>query len=147
MITATQGVKITSPCATCGGVLVRDVGQFIDRGQLRWSVEGRCQACPNAWCEMGADPAPEEIRQALLAEHGAARLRLATKETSLVPVLRALREIRHLSLGEARLTAADLSGVGLVGTSVEMAHLAEGLRKRSVATTLAPSPTWVEKRH
>jgi hypothetical protein len=141
MITATQGAKVTSPCVTCGGVLVRDVGQFIDRGQLRWSLEGQCQACHNTWCETGAGPTPEEIRQALLAEHGAARLRLATKEASLVPVLRALRETSHLSLGEAQLTAAELSGGGMVGTSVEMAYLADGLRKRSVATTLAPSPT------
>jgi hypothetical protein len=140
MITATQGVKVTSTCAACGGVLVRDVGQFIDRGQLRWGVEGRCQACLNAWCEMGAGPAPQEIRQALLAEHGAVRLRLATSEASLVPVLRALREMLHLSLGQARLTAAELSGAGLVGTCVEIEHLAEGLRKRSVATVLLPSP-------
>jgi hypothetical protein len=140
MIAATQGVKVTSPCVTCGGVLVCDVGQFIDRGQLRWSVGGQCQACPNAWCETGAGPTPEEIRQALLAEHGAARLRLAIKEASRVPVLRALREMSHLSLGEARLMVAELSGVGLVGTSVEMAYLADGLRKRSVATTLVPSP-------
>ncbi|MEU9035375.1 hypothetical protein AB0D45_10835 [Streptomyces sp. NPDC048352] len=139
MITATQGVEITSSCPACGGVLVRDVGQFIERGQLRWGIEGRCQACSNGWCEMGVGPAPEEIRQALLAQHGFARLRLAA-ETNLVPVLRALREMRHLSLGEARLTAAELSGGGLVGTSVEMAHLAEGLRKRSVSTTLVPSP-------
>ncbi|MFI6107565.1 hypothetical protein [Streptomyces sp. NPDC051310] len=140
MITVTQGVKVTSPCATCGGMLVRDVGQFIDRGQLRWGAEGRCQVCGSAWCEMGTGPAPEEIRQALLAEHGVTRLHLATREASLVPVLRALREVRHLSLGEARLAAADLRGAGMVGTSVEMAHLAEGLRKRSVTTTLAPSP-------
>lgn len=140
MITATQGVKVTSTCVACGGVLVRDLGQFIDRRQLRWGIEGRCQACPNTWCETGAGPAPQEIRQALLAEHGATRLRLATEEAGLVPVLRALREMHHLSLGEARLTAAELSGAGVVGTSVEMAHLAEGLRKRSVATTLVPSP-------
>ncbi|MER7178456.1 hypothetical protein ABT404_03010 [Streptomyces hyaluromycini] len=144
MITAAQGVKVTTPCVTCGGVLVRDIGQFIDGGQLRWSVEGQCRACPNAWCETGAGPTPEEIRRALLDEHGAVRLRLATKEikeTSLVLVLRALRDMSHLSLGEARLMAAELSGAGLVGTSVEMARLADGLRKRSVATTLAPSPT------
>ncbi|WP_310726940.1 hypothetical protein [Streptomyces sp. N2A] len=141
MITAAQGAKIAALCASCGGVLVRDIGQFIDRGQLRWSVEGQCRACPNAWCEMGAGPAPEELRQALLAEHGAARLHLPAKETSLVHVLRALRETRHLTLGEARLTAVELRKVGLVGTSVEMAHLAEALRKRSIATTVVPLPT------
>ncbi len=140
MITATQGAKVTSACVACGGVLVRDLGQFVDRGRLRWGIEGRCRDCPNAWCETGAGPAPQEIRQALLAEHGATRLRLATEEASLVPVLQALREMRHVSLGEARSAAAELSGAGMVGTSVEMAHLADGLRKRSIATTLVPSP-------
>ncbi|MFC7308162.1 hypothetical protein ACFQVC_28555 [Streptomyces monticola] len=140
MITATQGVKVTSTCVACGGVLVRDLGQFVDRGQLRWGIEGRCQACPDAWCETGAGPAPQEIRQALLAEHGAVRLRVATEEVSPVHVMRALREMRQLPLGEARMAAAELSGAGVVGTAVEMAHLAEGLRKQSVATTLVPSP-------
>ncbi|MEV5204687.1 hypothetical protein [Streptomyces sp. NPDC053720] len=140
MITATQGVKLTSQCASCGGELVRDVGQFIDRGRLQWGVEGQCQACPNAWCEMDTGPAPEEIRQALLTKHGAARLCLANKEASLVPVLRALREMHHLSLSEARLVAADLRAVGLVGTFVEIAYLAEGLRNRSVTVTVIRPP-------
>lgn len=139
MITVTQGVDVTSSCASCGGVLVREVGQFIDRGQLRWGVEGRCLACQDGWCDRGAGSAPEEIRQALLARHGATRIRLAPGEASLVPVMRALREVGHLSLREARLAAADLQGAGLVGTKVGMAHLAEALHRRSVATTLAPA--------
>ncbi|WP_330291133.1 hypothetical protein [Streptomyces sp. NBC_00576] len=141
MITTAQGVKLTSQCESCGGELVRDVGQFIDRGRLRWSVEGQCQTCPNAWCEMDTGPAPEEIRQALLAEHGHARLRLADKNASFVPVLRALREMQNLSLGEARKVVADLREVGVVGTSVEMAYLAEGLRNRFVTVTITSSPT------
>jgi hypothetical protein len=106
---------------------------------LWWGVEGQCQNCPNAWCETDTGPAPEEFRQALLTEHGAARLRLANNDMSLVPVLRALREVRHLSLGEARRTAAELVEVGLVGTSVEMAYLAEELRDRSVDVALFPA--------
>ncbi|WP_327350671.1 hypothetical protein [Streptomyces sp. NBC_01304] len=137
MITATQGVKLTAQCESCGGELVRDVGQFIDRGRLWWGVEGHCQACPNAWCDMDTGPAPEGIRQALLTEHGPARLHLADKDAGLVPVLRALREMQNLSLGEARLVAADLVEFGLVGTSVEMTFLAEGLRNRSVAVTIS----------
>ncbi|MCX4986045.1 hypothetical protein [Streptomyces sp. NBC_00572] len=133
MITATQGVTLTSQCASCGGELVRDVGQFIERGRLWWGVEGQCRACPNAWCEMDTGPAPEEIRQALLTRHGAVWLRLANEAASLVPVLQALRETHHLSLGEARLTAAELRAVGMVGTSVEIEYLAERLRNRSVA--------------
>ncbi|MER5382010.1 hypothetical protein ABT040_17275 [Streptomyces sp. NPDC002688] len=141
MITATQGVTLTSRCEHCGGELVSDVGQFIERGELWWGVEGQCQACPNAWCETDTGPAPEEIRQALLTAHGPARLLLADKATSIVPVLRALREMYHLSLGEARLMAANLKEVGLVGTSVELAHLAEGLRNRFVTVTITSSAT------
>ncbi|WP_346017268.1 MULTISPECIES: hypothetical protein [unclassified Streptomyces] len=140
MITATQGVQVTSACGVCGGVLVRDLGRFIDRGLLRWGAEGRCRGCSDAWCETGTGPAPWEIRQALLAEHGAVLLRAVAGDAGLVPVLRALRETYHLSPAEARLRAAELSGAGLVGTSVEMAYLAEGLRRRSVATTLVPVP-------
>ncbi|UYQ60442.1 hypothetical protein [Streptomyces peucetius] len=88
---------------------------------------------------MDTGPAPEEIRQALLTEHGAAGLRLAHKEGSLVPVLRALRELHHLSLGEARLVAADLQAAGLVGTPMEIAYLAQGLRVRSVAVVITSS--------
>ncbi|WP_229851864.1 hypothetical protein [Streptomyces albospinus] len=84
-------------------------------------------------------PAPEEVRQALLTRHGAARLRLADKNASLVPVLRALREMQHLSLGKARRVATDLEEVGLVGTSVEVANLADGLRNQSVTVTITPS--------
>jgi hypothetical protein len=139
LLTATQGVRLTSQCDSCGGELVRDVGQFIDRGRLWWGVEGQCHGCPNAWCETDTGPAPEEVRQALLTEYGATRLRLADEDTTLVPVLRALREVRHLSLGEARRMAAELVEVGLVGKSVEMAGLAEGLRNRSVGVTASPA--------
>ncbi|MET9398781.1 hypothetical protein [Kitasatospora sp. NPDC002965] len=141
MITATQGVKLTSQCDSCGGELVRDVGQFIEQGRLRWGAEGQCQDCPNAWCETDTGSAPEEIRQALLTKHGAARLRLANQDASLVPVLRALREMQHLSPGEARRMTTDFKEVGLVGTSVEVAYLAQGLHNRSVAVTIAPSPS------
>jgi hypothetical protein len=103
--------------------------------------KGDAKLAPTRGARRAHAQLPKRFRQALLAEHGATRLRPATKETSLVPVLRALREVRHLSLGQARSTAAGLSGGGLVGTSMEMAHPAEGLRKRSVATTLSPSPT------
>lgn len=33
-VTATQGVKLTARCEDCGGELVRDAGQFIDRADF-----------------------------------------------------------------------------------------------------------------
>lgn len=118
-------------------MLIRDTGQYIDHGQLWWSTEGACEACPNRWCEQDTGGAkPEEIRNALLAEHGPAQLRLAEGESNLVPVLRALREVLHLPLHQARATATMLKEAGLVGTLVEMEFIAAGLGRRSVVATI-----------
>ncbi|GAA3389636.1 hypothetical protein GCM10017752_14910 [Streptomyces roseoviridis] len=58
--------------------------------------------------------------------------------SSLVPVLRALRSARELSVGEARAQAAELAGTGLIGTLVEMEILAVHLRGRAIAVSVAP---------
>ncbi|MFI6865012.1 hypothetical protein ACIBKZ_34930 [Streptomyces sp. NPDC050421] len=118
-------------------MLKLDVGQYIDQGQLWWGTEGACTACPNGWCEQDTvGETPAKIRNALLEEHGPARLRLAGDRSSLVPVLRALRELFSLPLGQARVMASTLQETGLVGTLVEMEFIANGLQRRSVATKI-----------
>lgn len=42
---------------------MRDVGQYIDRGRLRWSTQAACRAWPMAWREEGAvDRMAEQLR-------------------------------------------------------------------------------------
>ncbi|MFF8279874.1 hypothetical protein ACF05T_27835 [Streptomyces lateritius] len=82
---------------------------------------------------------PENIRQALIQAHGAARLRLSSGVPSLVPVLKVLREAGELSLAEARAQATRLAGAGLVGTLVEMRILAVRLQARAVTVTVEPA--------
>ncbi|WP_234439512.1 MULTISPECIES: hypothetical protein [Streptomyces] len=136
----TQGVRLTGRCDACGGTTTCDVGQFFDNGMLCWGTEGRCVDCPNAWCEQDSGPVtPENIRQALLQAHGAARLRLSGGVHNLVPVLQALRNARELSLGEARAQAAELAEPGLVGTLVETEILAVHLRRRAIAVSIEPA--------
>lgn len=133
----TQGARITARCDARGGVLVREVGRFVHRGRLRWGITGECRDRPRAWCEEGTgEVTPEEIRRALLDEHGPARLRLDGPVAGLVPVLRALRETCGLSLARARTRAGELATTGLAGTLVEMEFVAAGLRRRSVAVTV-----------
>ncbi|WOP07074.1 hypothetical protein R2B67_00330 [Streptomyces cyaneofuscatus] len=133
-------MTITTRCEACGGVLTLDTGQHIERGRLWWGTEGACQSCPIAWCEQDfGDATPEEIRQALLAEHGPARLRLTAREASAVPVLRALREVHDLPLAQARAMANELKTTGLVGTFVEMELVASRLRHHSVEVTVETS--------
>lgn len=135
-----QGVTVTAVdarCEDCGGVLTRDLGQFIDNGRLWWADDGACASCPNAWCEQDTGgPTPEYIRLALLDRHGPARLRLADTVPSLTPVLRVLREVLQLPLGQARVMADELRDAGLVGTLVEMELIAAGLRSRAIAATI-----------
>ncbi|MFJ9591487.1 hypothetical protein ACIRS3_01900 [Streptomyces virginiae] len=130
----TQGVQVTGRCNACGGTTTCDVGQFFDRGRLRWGTEGRCTDCLEGWCEQDSGPVtPENIRQALLQAHGTARLRLSGDVPELVPVLQALRDARELALGQARAQAAELAETGLTGTLVEMEILATHLRRRAIA--------------
>ncbi|MEV3987312.1 hypothetical protein AB0J57_00215 [Streptomyces sp. NPDC049837] len=82
---------------------------------------------------------PENIRQALLRAHGPMRLGLAGDVPNLVPVLKALRDAKPWSLGEARKQAARLTETGLVGTLVEMEFLALHLRARAVAVAIEPA--------
>ena len=65
----TQGVKTAERCDDCGGVLICDTGQFIDRGRLCWGTEATCQTCSAAWCDQAladadrlADQLPEHER-------------------------------------------------------------------------------------
>ncbi|MFD5369983.1 hypothetical protein [Streptomyces sp. NPDC127103] len=136
----TQGVQVTGRCRACGGTTTCDVAQFFDEGMLCWGTEGRCGNCSNGWCEQDSGPVtPENIRQALLQAHGAARLRLSGDMSNFVPVLQALRSARELSLGKARAQAAQLAGTGLIGTLVEMEILAVHLRKRAIEVSIEPA--------
>ncbi|GAA2212961.1 hypothetical protein GCM10009850_084230 [Nonomuraea monospora] len=115
------------------------MNQFIDRGRLCWDVEAACQSCGVGWCEgFGSDETPEDIRAALLAEHGPSRLHVAGPVPSLVPVLKVLREVWKVSLPRARELAGDLTSTGLAGTLAEMEFLAIQLRSRGVTAEVRP---------
>ncbi|MGP3913885.1 hypothetical protein [Nonomuraea sp. 10N515B] len=110
------------------------MNQFIDRGQLCWDVEVACESCGTGWCEQfGSGETPENIRSALLAEHGPSRLCVVGPVPSLVSVLKVLREVWEVSLPRARELADELTDTGFVGTLVEMEFLKIRLRSRGVA--------------
>ncbi|MEU8150204.1 hypothetical protein [Nonomuraea sp. NPDC048901] len=110
------------------------MNQFIDRGQLCWDAEVACESCCTGWCEQfGSGETPEDIRSALLAEHGPSRLRLVGPAPSPVSVLKVLREVWEVSLPRARELADELTHSGSVGTLAEMEFLNIRLRSRGVA--------------
>jgi hypothetical protein len=131
-----QTATISVRCE-CGGEAVRQVSQFVLRDELWWDAEFSCDACGTHMCEhSGLGAAPDDVRTALLAAHGRARLRLCGPAPSLVPVLKVLRDTSSLSLSQARALAGELSGDGLTGTLTEMELLGARLRAHGVAVDL-----------
>lgn len=129
-----QTAKVKSRCVSCEGTQVRQVNQFIHCGELCWDAEVSCASCGAGWCEQfGTGETPEDIRSALLAEHGPSRLCAVGSAPSLVAVLKVLRDVWEVSLPRARELADELTDTGLVGTLAEMEYLKTRLRTRGVA--------------
>ncbi|MET9694747.1 hypothetical protein ABZY81_41215 [Streptomyces sp. NPDC006514] len=127
-----QTAKIAALCE-CGSAAVRQVNQFIDHGELWWDAEFTCDSCGTYLCEhAGPGAAPDDVRVALLAAHGPARLRLVEPVSSLVPALKVLREVSVVSLSQVRELVEKLSHDGVVGTLSEIELLKTRLRLRGV---------------
>lgn len=135
-----QTARTASLCA-CGGMAVRRVNQFVLQDELWWDSEFSCGSCDTHLCEhAGPGPAPDHVREALLAAHGPARLRLAGSVPSPVPALKVLREVTAASLSRARDLVGELSRDGLVGTLPEMEFLMVRLRARGVPVDIDRPP-------
>ncbi|RJL35972.1 hypothetical protein [Bailinhaonella thermotolerans] len=131
--------RVEARCGDCGGTKVRQVNQYVQHGRLRWDAEFSCDSCGSGGCEgFGTDPAPEDIRRALLVRHGPSRLRIAGPLPSLVPALKALRETLGVSLPRARELVARLTDGGLTGTLAEMEYLQIRLHIRGVPSEVTP---------
>ncbi|WP_344465777.1 hypothetical protein [Kitasatospora kazusensis] len=109
------------------------MNQFIHCDDLWWDAEISCSTCGMTGCEYsGPGTPPDDVRDALLAAHGPARLRVVGPLPSLVPVLKVLREVSGASLSDAREQADGLSRIGLTGTLTEMEFLGARLRRRGL---------------
>ena len=131
-----QTAKVAAHCA-CGHVAVRQLNQFVSRGELWWDAEFSCDNCGTYLCEQaGQGTTPHDVREALLAAHGPATLRLAEPVPSLVPALKVFREAEAVSLSQARELAEHLSHDGVMGTLSEMELLRIRLRLRGVPVVI-----------
>jgi hypothetical protein len=118
---------------------VRQVNHFILRDALWSDSEFSCAACGTHICEdSGPGTAPDDVREALLAAHGPARLRLTAPIPSLVPALKVFREVSAASFSRARELVGELSGDGLEGTLSEMEFLMSRLRSRGIPVGIDP---------
>ncbi|MEV0732497.1 hypothetical protein [Polymorphospora sp. NPDC050346] len=133
------GHEVIEPCLRCGASSRGVVTQAIDGDRLTWGITSRCEGCADegeddggAWGRM-----PDDLRQALIAGVGLARLR-ADPEVTRPLRLQVLRMFRRYgaSISEASDTYDRLTDAGVTGTPAEMRLLARQLETVGTRTRL-----------
>ena len=123
-------LRRTTPCPECRSPADWVGVQALVGDSLRWDVEVTCRACRFAVADCGGELS-EDVRGQLLAEHGAAVLRLRAPAHQ-VAVLRVLRAALRLELGAAKDVSEQVWGGTCTGTPPEMELLARRLREAGV---------------
>ncbi|WP_405484564.1 hypothetical protein [Nocardia sp. NBC_00511] len=139
MDTVIESAPYTKDCVTCGIPADATVVEVLTGGRHEWDLHGTCQNCGSEWYECDFGPPPSGVRAAILAANGTRVLDLAAGSTTPVTVMRVLRQVRALSLPQARAMADDLARIGLRGTLVEMESLARPLRAAGVVVRIRSS--------
>ncbi|MFD0346115.1 hypothetical protein ACFQ0M_08615 [Kitasatospora aburaviensis] len=112
-------------CQNCGTPGAAWKGQAVRRGELLWEINFQCLNCGLTSCDFDPGEAPAHIRDALLATHGPARLRVEDPKGR-IKLLQVLRSTFGWPLDRARRALAELGTTGYRCTDVE----AEFLRRR-----------------
>ncbi|MEU5885930.1 hypothetical protein ABZ835_03715 [Streptomyces sp. NPDC047461] len=131
-------LRRTTPCPECRSPADWVGVQALVGDSLRWDVEVTCRACRFAVADCGGELS-EDVREQLLAEHGAAVLRLRAPAHR-VTVLRVLRAALRLELGAAKDVLERVWGGTYTGTPPEMELLARRLREAGVDAVASVGP-------
>jgi hypothetical protein len=110
--------------------------QLIRDNRLRWELEWNCRTCGTVSDDGDWGPAPADLREELLAQHGVHRLRLDGGESGGVSVLSIFREVFGASLGDAQAAASRLRRAGHDGTLVEAELLRDRLREHGIHSAI-----------
>ncbi|WP_328723633.1 hypothetical protein OHT52_06215 [Streptomyces sp. NBC_00247] len=122
-------------CQDCGAETTCSGVQALVGGSLTWDTEISCPSCGLALADRGGD-LPAELRDRLLAEHGAARLTVDPAASEAV-AMRVLRTVLGLALADVTSVFHEVVAGRYVGTMPEMERLARGLRAAGVDAVAA----------
>ncbi|MEV0296810.1 hypothetical protein [Nocardia sp. NPDC050710] len=136
MNTVLESAPYTTDCIGCGSLIEATVVEVLTAGTHHWDIEGDCPECGSRWNECGYPTPHPGMRTAILAANGPTGLQLAAGSATPVAVMQALRNVRALSLTDARAMAKELCTSGLEGTRVEMEVLAIALRAAGAVVSI-----------
>ena len=123
-------VQRTVACDRCG----QPASQAFGEGGRGWYESFHCPSCGQAYEADGFTPAPEEFRQAIIAQEGEWALEATASPST--TLLKALREQFSLSLGQAQELKKRMPGELRRGTRYEMEKLLQGLQQLAEPGTL-----------
>jgi hypothetical protein len=115
------------------------VAQLIVNERLHWTADCSCTGCDVVFHMFGRDDTPADVRDAIVADSGLARLTVElTEGASKVPLLKVFREAGE-SMPQAQASAQRALSTGIEGTLVELELLALRLRKKDVPAVIHPA--------
>lgn len=106
--------------------------QLISEGKLRWELDWSCEQCGIEADGGDWGPAPEHIRNRLIAEYGTACIKTVSPDGHGGKLLKAFRAAFGDSIQEAKKSASELTTTGWRGTHVEVSHVAQLLKSSGV---------------
>ncbi|MFG1837866.1 hypothetical protein ACGFH8_05430 [Micromonospora sp. NPDC049175] len=126
------GVSIVRPCGDCGSEMTCDLAQRIVHDRLQWTAWCHCPHCGSTEETFGWDDTPAEIRDAVVAGCGLARLTVeGTTGPGRVALLKVFRDA-GASLPEAQTAAQRAVTTGIEGTRVELELLIRRLARNTI---------------
>nr|WP_229870438.1 hypothetical protein [Streptomyces longisporoflavus] len=132
-----QSVRYAETCQDCGADLECCGVQVLAHGCVQWDVGASCTACGFAIAVCFGD-IPSERRAQLLAEHGAATLRvIGPSAKKRVVIMRVLRAELGIDLVSAKAALGSVLNGDHSGTLPEMELLARKLRASGIAAEAA----------
>ncbi|HEU4321588.1 MAG TPA: hypothetical protein VFS21_00430 [Roseiflexaceae bacterium] len=115
------------------------VGQYTDGRRLLWNAAYRCERCGHQLELDGSEPTPQNIRQAIIAEHGAWEL-VIPEGCNRARALKVLRSALDLSIVEAAALRNRIPGPVMAGTEHEIRRLHHLLAAEHVPSEMVHRP-------
>lgn len=127
-----QAAAYETTCTNCHQQCKGWAVQLISESKLRWELDWSCDHCGIEADGGDWGPAPEDVRNRLIAEHGTDCIRGSDSEKRMGKILKAFRDAFGGSMQEAKKSATEFTTTGWRGTHIEATLVTDFLRNSGV---------------
>ena len=135
MVYPAINAAIQQRCGKCGSPLECQGGESAYTGTFRWYLSCTCKACGSVTEEDGIGFAPEDLRAAIIKQHGLWELSLVQSASKKAIIAKVLKEALGVSTTEAFALASSNPLAFWRGTKAEVDWLVQQLTGAGVEAT------------